>query len=77
MTDFLDLIIEGNILTFNPGWDTSGKDIEEFDDIRTIENMLKQHSIPLDKEVGETTSGPGSIVLKDPDGNVIMLDQHR
>lgn len=70
-------MFEGNILTFNPGWNTSGKNIDEFDDVRAIEKMLKQHSVSLDKEVGETTSGPGSILLKDPDGNVIMLDQHR
>lgn len=70
-------MFEGNIITFNPGWDTDGKNIEEFDDVRVIENTLKQHNIILDKEVGETTSGPGSILLKDPDGNVIMLDQHR
>lgn len=69
-------MFEGNILTFNPGWDTEGKAIEEFDDVRNIEKALKQHSIKLDKEVGEVASGPGSIVLKDPDGNVIMLDQH-
>lgn len=70
-------MFEGNIITFNPGWDTDGKNIEEFDDVRAIEKTLKQHNIKLDKEVGETTSGPGSILLKDPDGNVIMLDQHR
>jgi len=69
-------MFEGNILTFNPGWDQNASAVEKFDDVRTIENTLKQHHIKLDKEVGETTSGPGSIVLKDPDGNVIMLDQH-
>lgn len=70
-------MFEGNILTFNPGWDTEGKNIEQFDDVRAIEKVLIQHSVNLDKEVGETTSGPGSIVLKDPDGNMIMFDQHR
>ena len=70
-------MFEGNILTFNPGWDTNGKNIEEFDDVRAIEKTLKQHSVQLDKEVGETTSGPGSLLVKDPDGNLIMLDQHR
>lgn len=70
-------MFEGNILTFNPGWDTEGKNIEQFDDVRDIEKVLKQHNVNLDKEVGETTSGPASIVLKDPDGNMIMFDQHR
>ncbi|TMM56966.1 VOC family protein [Maribacter algarum] len=70
-------MFEGNILTFNPGWDTNGKNIDEFDDVREIEKTLNQHGIELDKQVGETTSGPGSIMLKDPDGNVILFDQHR
>ena len=28
-------------------------------------------------EADESTSGPASLMLTDPDGNVILLDQHR
>ena len=70
-------MFEGNILTFNPGWDQSAKEIEQFDDVREIQKHLKSNNIELDSEVDESTTGPASFILKDPDGNVIMLDQHR
>ena len=70
-------MFEGNILTFNPGWDTNAQNLDEFDDVREIQKNLNQHEIKLDKQVGETTSGPASIMLKDPDGNTILIDQHR
>lgn len=70
-------MFEGNILTFNPGWDTNAQNLEEFDDVRDIQKELKKHSIKLESEADETTSGPASIVLTDPDGNKIFIDQHR
>lgn len=69
-------MFENDILTFNPGWDSDAKTLEAFDDVRDIQKMLKQHDIKLDNEANESTSGPASIVLKDPDGNVILIDQH-
>lgn len=70
-------MFEGNILTFNPGWDENAKNIDPFTDIRTIQKHLKGSSIALNSEVDELTNGPASIMLNDPDGNVILLDQHR
>lgn len=70
-------MFEGNILTFNPGWDESGKPVDSFDDIRAIQKHLKAQGIQLDMEADDKTTGPASIMLKDPDGNVILLDQHR
>lgn len=70
-------MFEGNIITFNPGWDTSGENIEPFDDVRTIQKELKKHSIDLVQEVDEKTSGAASIMVTDPDGNTILIDQHR
>ncbi len=70
-------MFEGNILTFNPGWDENGKNIENFQDVREIQKRLKLKSIKLTAEADEKTSGPASIMLADPDGNVILLDQHR
>lgn len=66
-----------NILTFNPGWDQRAQNLESFDDVRKIQEHLKNSGVVLDGEVGESTSGPGSFMLKDPDGNVILIDQHR
>ena len=70
-------MFEGNMLTFNPGWDVNAKNVKNFDDIRVIQKHLKSKNIPLTMEVDEKTSGPASVMLTDPDGNVILLDQHR
>ena len=66
----------GNILTFNPGWDENASLQEHFDDVRTIQQQLKSKSVKLDTEADETTSGPASLMLTDPDGNVLLIDQH-
>ncbi|MDF0720260.1 VOC family protein [Kaistella sp. PBT33-4] len=70
-------MFEKNILTFNPGWDQNAVNLENFQDVREIQNQLKAAGLSLDKEADENSSGPEHFVLKDPDGNVIMLDQHR
>ncbi len=70
-------MFEGNILTFNPGWDENGKNIDSFDDVRVIQQRLKDKGIQLESEVKENTSGPGNFIVKDPDGNTIYFDQHR
>jgi len=70
-------MFEGNILTFNPGWDQSAGEVNPFDDVRAIQKQLKSSGIALETEADENTQGPASFVLKDPDGNMIMLDQHR
>lgn len=70
-------MFEGNILTFNPGWNESGKNIEPFDDVRKIQQHLKNNGVKLNSEADQATSGPASITLTDPDGNAILLDQHR
>lgn len=70
-------MFEGNILTFNPGWDQGGKELESFTDVRELQRQLKQLGIPLGTEADESTSGPASFTLSDPDGNHILVDQHR
>jgi hypothetical protein len=69
-------MFEKNILTFNPGWDENANLLGAFDDVRTIQNHLKNENIKLERETDEATSGPASIVLYDPDGNTILIDQH-
>jgi len=70
-------MFDGNMLTFNPGWDENAQNLEEFDDVREIQKKLKESGVKLDKTADETTSGPEHIFLKDPDGNMILIDQHR
>lgn len=65
-----------NILTFNPGWDESANLLESFDDVRTIQKQLKNKGIKLENEADETTSGPASFMVTDPDGNAVLFDQH-
>jgi catechol 2,3-dioxygenase-like lactoylglutathione lyase family enzyme len=70
-------MFENNILTFNPGWDENGNNIESFNDIREIQKELKSNGVQVDNEIDTNTSGPASFMLTDPDGNVILIDQHR
>ena len=70
-------MFEGNLLTFNPGWDQSGNEVDSFTDVREIQRQLKNQGVSLDSEVDESTTGPASIMLSDPDGNQILIDQHR
>ncbi len=69
-------MFENNILTFNPGWDTNAQALDEFDDVREIQRSLKQQGLSLASEADETSSGPASFTIMDPDGNVILIDQH-
>lgn len=69
--------IEENTLTFNPGWDQQAQNLPEFTDVREIQKKLKAKDVKLDREADEKTSGPEYIILKDPDGNPILIDQHR
>ena len=65
-----------NILTFNPGWDENAKSLESFDDVRAIQAHLKKRGAKLTSEADENGKGPASIMLTDPAGNVILVDQH-
>lgn len=69
-------MFQGNILTFNPGWDANAQLVENYPDVRAIQQQLKDQNIKLDTEADSSTSGPASFMLKDPDGNVILIDQH-
>lgn len=70
-------MFENNILTFNPGWDENAQNLDAFDDVRSIQKHLKSSGIPIVNEADETTTGPASFVVTDPDGNTILIDQHR
>ncbi|HCR48455.1 MAG TPA: VOC family protein [Rhodothermales bacterium] len=69
-------MFEGNLLTFTPGWDEAAQPMPSFDDVRDIQKHLKANGISLDTETDESGNGPAHFVLKDPDGNTILIDQH-
>ena len=69
-------MFENNIMTFNPGWDQSGQATGASPDIREIQKTLRSQGIEFQTEADESTSGPASFVITDPDGNAILVDQH-
>ena len=69
-------MFEKNILTFNPGWDQETNTLESFTDVRELQRQLKAAGIKLEDEADESTTGPANIILVDPDGNPILIDQH-
>lgn len=69
-------MFEGNLLTFNPGWSPLAEPLDDFEDVRSIQKQLKAEGLALLSEAEEAGSGPASLMLSDPDGNVILLDQH-
>ena len=69
-------MLEQNVITFNPGWDADANTLSDFDDVRTIQKHLKKQQIDLLSEADESSKGPANIMLADPDGNVILIDQH-
>jgi len=70
-------MFEQNILTFNPGWDQHCQNLDSFSDVRDIQSQLKSAGVDIAVEVATESNGPGSIVVSDPDGNQILIDQHR
>ena len=70
-------MFEGNILTFNPGWDQDAGELDAFTDVRDLQAKLKSAGIALTTEADPEGEGPASFTLVDPDGNAILVDQHR
>lgn len=70
-------MFEKNILTFNPGWDSNAKPANPFTDVRDLQKQLKADGVQFESEADEASSGPASFVIEDPDGNQILVDQHR
>lgn len=70
-------MFQGNILTFNPGWDQNAQPVDPFTDVRDLQRRLRAEGVTFVTEADESGSGPGHFIVNDPDGNVIMVDQHR
>jgi len=69
-------MFEKNILTFNPGWDSSARPLPSFTDVRELQRRLKAQGVAFETEADESTTGPASFVVLDPDGNPLLFDQH-
>ena len=70
-------MFDKNILTFNPGWDQLAQPRATFTDVRELQRTLKASGVALMSEADESTTGPASFMMADPDGNTILVDQHR
>ena len=69
-------MFENNLLTFNPGWNQDAKPLAAFTDIRELQRQLKGQGVSMISEADETTTGPASFMIVDPDGNTILVDPH-
>lgn len=69
-------MFEKNILTFNPGWNSEAQPLAKFTDVRELQRQLKERGISLLVEADENSTGPASLMIVDPDGNTILVDQH-
>jgi len=69
-------MFDNNILTFNPGWSTDAQQLGNFTDVRELQRQLKDRGVKLISEADESSTGPASFMIVDPDGNTILVDQH-
>jgi catechol 2,3-dioxygenase-like lactoylglutathione lyase family enzyme len=69
-------MFEKNSLTFNPGWDSNAQKLGSFTDVRELQKQLKAQGVELLSEADESSTGPASFMVMDPDGNPILIDQH-
>ena len=70
-------MFDRNILTFNPGWDANAQPVDPFTDVRELQRRLRAEGVTFVEEADETTTGPAHFIVTDPDGNPILVDQHR
>ena len=69
-------MFERNMFTFNPGWDGDAQPLASFTDIRKLQSDLRERGVSIQDEADESTTGPASFMIVDPDGNPILFDQH-
>jgi len=70
-------MFDKNMLTFNPGWDSNARNTDEYTDVRELQQKLKDQGVKFESEADEISTGPASFIVVDPDGNPILVDQHR
>lgn len=70
-------MFERNMLTFNPGWNQNAEHLDSFTDVRDLQKALQDKGLTLETTIEDGSEGPAHIMLTDPDGNPILIDQHR
>jgi catechol 2,3-dioxygenase-like lactoylglutathione lyase family enzyme len=70
-------MFEKNMLTFNPGWNADAKEVPTFTDVRELQRQLEAQGVAFTTRADPATTGPAHFVVEDPDGNPILVDQHR
>lgn len=70
-------MFEKNMLTFNPGWNSNAEEVNPFKDVRQLQEELREKGIAFVSEADPESEGPASFIIEDPDGNPILVDQHR
>ena len=70
-------MFEKNCLTFNPGWDQDAQNLDDFEDVRAIQQRLAAAGLDVGDPIDPDSSGPAHFTLTDPDGNPVLIDQHR
>ena len=68
-------LFDRNILTFNPGLAQDTSRVEDFTDVRDIRAALVADGLEMSTDTDPDGTGPASIVLVDPDGNPVLVDQ--
>ncbi len=69
-------MFERNILTFNPGWDADAQPLDSYTDVRELQRRLEAAGVEFESKADDSTTGPASFAVVDPDGNTILVDQH-
>lgn len=70
-------MFDRNMLTFNPGWDSQCRNLDSFTDVRALQQQIEAQGLALTSRADPASSGPASLMLVDPDGNPVLIDQHR
>ena len=68
-------MFEENILTFNPGLAQDTSRVEDFTDVREIRASLVSDGVEIATDTDPEGTGPAHIVVVDPDGNPVLIDQ--
>jgi hypothetical protein len=55
---------------------TQAQAVGEFTDVREHQRRLKSEGLKLTNEADESSTGPASFMMVDPDGNPVLIDQH-
>lgn len=69
-------MLDANMMTFNPGWDQQCNTLEDFTDVREMLASFEAQGINIAQKAIQGESGPSSFSVQDPDGNIILFDQH-